>query len=141
MKRLIIFSLMLVLFGSTLVANAQAGSFVTANVPFEFYVGMTRMPAGEYRVARYGSNEMLQISCRESGKVVAILSVVTDRDRDGSVAPTLTFRNYGTAYFLAGVAIPNHGINSLPKASAEREYAAKLNEAPKQVAVVAQMAR
>lgn len=141
MKRLIILSLMLVLFGSTLAANAQAGNFVTANVPFEFYVGMTRMPAGEYRVARYGTNEMLQISCKESGKVIAILSVVADRDRDGSLAPTLTFRNYGKAYFLADVAIPNHGVNSLPKASTEREYAAKLKEAPKDVAVVAQVAR
>lgn len=138
MKRVLLISLLAVMFGSALCANAQAGSFITANVPFEFYVGETRMPAGEYRVQMYGTNDMLQITSRDTGDVLAVLSVNSSRSR-GDVAPQLTFRNYGRSYFLAEVTLP-HSVNKVPQAKTEREFAARLSGQP-EVATVSGTAR
>ncbi len=117
-------------------AAAQANSFITANVPFAFTVGETRMSAGEYRIAYHGNTDVLVITNRSTNDIVAILGY-----REGVAAPDqapkLVFHAYGEAYFLAAVAMPGRPMHELPKASGEREFAVQAR--PDQVTVVARL--
>ncbi|MDT8070404.1 MAG: hypothetical protein ROO76_19740 [Terriglobia bacterium] len=118
---------------------AQAGTFITANVPFDFFVGNDRMPAGEYRIAYYGNSDRLVIQNRTSGDVITILSYPEDRDVRGA-NPRLIFHSYyGKSFFLVRVAMPGSMIQELPQIHTERELSAKA--LPEEVTLVARVYR
>lgn len=120
-------------------AFAQANSFITASVPFDFFVGESRMQAGDYRVSYYGAtNDLLLIANRTSGEVVAIISYregVYSRDAN----PKLVFHNYDTTYFLANIVMPDRDSRELPQTRNEREYSSQLK--PSEVTVVARLGK
>src|SRR4051794_6779192 len=116
---------LLVLVGSMAMA-AQAQSVrlpqVRADIPFQFHVGNTTLPAGEYmvRLVNPDSDAMtLQISDRDGG-ANAIISM-NGAHGSGQGTTKLGFRRYGTQYYFAEVWI-NGATDGLraPKSKAER---------------------
>ena len=86
-------------------ANAQAGSGLRANVPFDFTVAGKRFAAGHYSITRanqINGDLVLEVSSLDQhSRVFPITNPVetqTARDK-----PVLIFHRYGDEYFLAQV--------------------------------------
>ncbi len=99
---------MLLLLGTvafvTSVASAygQGSRTTRANVPFDFIVGNTTLPAGEYTVASIsGTSETLRIQNTESQQAVYRLTTALGTPLGGN--SKLVFHRYGAQYFLAEV--------------------------------------
>jgi hypothetical protein len=83
-------------------AHAQIIGDLDANIPFQFYVGNTKLPAGEYRIQVLDNSDLtiMEISCVD-GSASALFQI---RDAETSSEPTkneLIFNKYGNRYFLA----------------------------------------
>jgi len=108
---------------ATASAYAQTG-VVKANVPFNFIVAKTQIPAGEYtihRVATAGSAMTIQSSDR---KLIQVVLPNACESMQAQEKTKLVFHRYGGQYFLAQVwtAGNNRGIE-LPKSRRETEVA------------------
>jgi hypothetical protein len=115
----------LVLVGSMAVA-AQAQSnrhqLVRVSIPFQFNVGNTTMPAGDYLVRELNENttaSTLQIS-RQDGGANVIVNVIGEMGQAQAISK-LTFHRYGNQYYFAGLWIDGEkdGLQA-PKSKAER---------------------
>ena len=103
-------------------------SQLKANIPFDFTVGNTWMPAGEYTIS---TPMRLVLELRSSGHVA---SVVTLESNDASNSGSkLVFDKYGDQYFLHEVLCPSvHSLNlditasKAEKKARERAIEAKL---------------
>lgn len=108
MKKAYTMIALLVLVGSMAVAaNAQnSGRRLVANVPFQFNVGETTLPAGEYIIAQINPSSdraVLQIRAKDGSQSVLVqMSSTMGRMADAS---TLMFRRYGNKYFFGQVRI------------------------------------
>lgn len=114
-----------------MVGSAQAQSLANKmriNIPFEFSVGDSKLPAGDYSIGRAMST---------SGDAVLLISNVNHSDsafpltnsaqsRDRKDVPTLVFHRYGDQYFLYQV-WPAGGTygRELVKSRSERELQRK----------------
>jgi hypothetical protein len=83
-------------------AHAQIMGELDAKIPFQFQVGNTRLPAGEYSIRVLDDSDLtvMQISSTD-GSASAVFQV---EETDKSSAPTkseLIFHKYGDRYFLA----------------------------------------
>jgi hypothetical protein len=116
---------LLVLVGSMAVA-AQAQTIrhaeVRANIPFQFHVRDTTLPAGEYVVRQLTADSdavTLQIS-RKDGGASAIVNMIGAAGDAGPMTK-LTFRRYGNQYYFAEVWIDGarDGLRA-PKSKVER---------------------
>ena len=75
-----------------------------ANVPFDFRMGETLMPAGEYVI--HHSAGVLTVRA-QSGSPRAIFQLTLPASRqDGSTKGALVFNRYGDSYFLAKIWAP-----------------------------------
>lgn len=85
-------------------ANGQMTSTrVIADIPFDFIVGGTTLPSGEYTVSAITSNsDGLRISSRD-GKSSAIRLSNLAMDESKQRIARIVFRRYGQQYFLAEV--------------------------------------
>ncbi|HZJ47163.1 MAG TPA: hypothetical protein VFD63_25520 [Pyrinomonadaceae bacterium] len=88
--------------GSTAVYG-QGTKRQTADIPFQFQVGNTTLPAGEYNVAATTSTgETLRISSRSDDASIFRLS--SPLVQNGPISKgKLVFHQYGNEYFLAEV--------------------------------------
>lgn len=105
--------------------NAQNRLTVTADIPFEFMVGDTKLPAGSYRVrATSDAGDVLLISNDDGkGSVFRLAREIRDGNHKGV---SLMFRRYGDQNFLSVVWTGQTGqaINkSRRQKSIERELA------------------
>jgi hypothetical protein len=98
----------LLMFGSLMLLNlrvveAGSGIAVRANVPFEFYVGNSKMPAGEYtiRESRFGST-FLQVR-KDDGGNSAYVSSNAANPKSSESSAELIFHRYNDDYFLSEV--------------------------------------
>ena len=116
---------LLVLVGSMAVA-AQAQSVrqpqVRADIPFQFHVGNTTLPAGEYTVRLVNPDSdaaALQISRRDGG-ANAIINMI-GASGSGQGMTKLGFRRYGNQYYFAEVWVDGEkaGLQA-PKSKVER---------------------
>ena len=73
-----------------------------ANVPFDFRMGETLMPAGDYVI--HHSAGVLTVRA-ESGKAIFQLTLPASR-QDGSTKGALVFNRYGDLYFLSKIWAP-----------------------------------
>ena len=93
-----------------LVASASAQTDTAATkvkIQFDFSVGNTQLPAGEYRISfpnRDNSQRMLVIN-RLDGKETAIIGGLTTRNSAKTAPGSVTFTHYGDRYFLSRVNI------------------------------------
>jgi len=83
-------------------AQAQIIGSLEADIPFQFHVGSTRLPAGKYtiRVADNSDLSVMEISSAD-GSMSALFEV---RDAQAKSTPgksELIFNKYGHRYFLA----------------------------------------
>jgi hypothetical protein len=96
----------LTLFVTTLaVASAHAQSprsnqMVT--IPFDFYVGAEKLPAGEYLVSEQGSRTTMRIQRRDQSPG-AYLSIHPVEGREIQNQSKMVFHKYGEEYFLSQI--------------------------------------
>ena len=106
-------------------ASAFGQQILKADIPFEFRVGSTVMPAGQYDInLAYGNIPgTLSLGCYECRAMTVAKTVNTGTGQ----APTegrLVFSQYGDTYFLSAVWSPGRREgNALPKDKTEREIA------------------
>ena len=86
-------------------SGLYAQTKATANIPFEFTVQKTTLPAGEYTMsAASGSHEVMLIRNVETGKSILTLAATAEsgyrRTQDKNV---IVFHHIGDRYFLAEV--------------------------------------
>ena len=103
-------------------ASAQSGVVMTAEIPFEFTVGKTKLPAGKYAVTmRSPSSGVLLI--QDDGWHRSVMTL-TDKAyaSDTMNESLLVFHRYGDQYFLSRVWTSGSDIGcELHKSAAERE--------------------
>jgi hypothetical protein len=117
----------------TFTVNAQTISHrLTADVPFAFTAGNTKLPAGQYHIDSPMPNVVRLSSADRSVNAMLIVnsSTRTALDRDGK----LVFNKYGERCFLANIWAPgaSDGVSVRPSA-AEREFIAGVKSSDKQV--------
>lgn len=106
-------------------AAAQATREMTVAIPFNFYVGKTALPAGNYTVYRTSTNSgdgfLLRAADRQA-KVVFMAHQVRSAGAPGE--SKLEFRRYDGGYFLARVWAAGNNIGrELQPTRLERELA------------------
>jgi hypothetical protein len=117
MKRLLFTAGLLTALGCSLSAQTATAR---AEVPFDFRMGQSIMPAGKYVVQQSGA----VLTVREEGganKSAILLTLPTSR-ASVSPQPKLEFHRYGSDYFLAAVwNQDSHEGRALPRSKSEEE--------------------
>jgi hypothetical protein len=85
--------------GQPVVVEAQS-SRLTANIPFDFYVGHDLLPAGKYDLRTVAGSVLRVLS--ENGERTAAISTIPVWNESGRVSK-LVFNRYGKTYFLSEV--------------------------------------
>jgi hypothetical protein len=101
----------------------QAQSFaVRATVPFDFTVGASTLPAGDYIIDRAQPSVLRVRAENGTGKGVLTLANAAYRDDRKAGSGKLVFNRIGDAYFLEKVWVPGDSIGAqLPKGAVEKE--------------------
>jgi len=81
-------------------ANGQSSLTVVSNVPFEFIVGDSEMPAGEYRIKRAMGNALTIQAAAENASASRLTTEIQSTKTKNA---RLVFHRYGNRYFLAEV--------------------------------------
>jgi hypothetical protein len=121
-KQVLWMSLVLTIFASAAVSTqAQASHGLRANVPFDFVVGETTIPAGHIFVngVTSGGGGPLAIRNFDQGE----LAMRNGRPLLASDNPNqckLVFRRYGSRYYLAQIWIPGYKAWEVMKSKEER---------------------
>ncbi|HKE28452.1 MAG TPA: hypothetical protein VKB88_39150 [Bryobacteraceae bacterium] len=103
--------------------SAQSGK-VTANIPFDFQMGSTMLPAGEYT---FYENGHILTARRTSGGRGAMILTMPAWHRTPVADGTVQFQRYGDAYFLSGLWTANSQDGfSVPQSSREKELARRV---------------
>ena len=95
-------ALVLALTVSASKAKAQVTGDLEANIPFQFHVGNTKLPAGEYRIHPLDDSDLtvMEISSAD-GSISALFEVQSTDAKSGPAKSELIFNKYGDRYFLA----------------------------------------
>lgn len=117
-------------------SSVQAQTPLRATIPFEFRMGTTSFPSGDYLV-QY-SSQVLMVR-NEDGDRHAAMSLTLPVSRTQPPATgLLEFNRYGDSYFLAKVWIPSSTTGaSLPKSARERELAKRITPSRTEAVIVA----
>lgn len=102
-------------------AQAARGS-VVVRIPFEFYVGAEKMPAGRYTIGRATQNSSRVISLRSADGRATVMAMTDDADGGADPRARLDFHRYGRSYFLRQVVTPE-AARALRESELERETA------------------
>ena len=103
-------------------------SVIKANIPFDFTVGNTWMPAGEYTL----SSPLRQIVQLRSADLAKTATIVSSQSfHESSSGSKLVFDKYGDQYFLHRVLCPTvTSLNlDLPQGKAEKQARSRSLEA------------
>ena len=100
-------------------ANAQQPA-LKANIPFDFAVGNTWMPAGEYTITSPIEQVLVLRAAGHSASLVS--SKTYAESKSGS---KLVFDKYGNQYFLHEVLCPNVASLNLEVAASKAEKSAR----------------
>src|SRR5262249_18534689 len=102
--------------------SATPSAAMSVSIPFEFTVGKTALPAGQYDVkTNYVGSGVLLIQARDGGPSVMILTNETYANHAMDEAQ-LVFNRYGRQYFLSKIWIAGTDTGcELHKTPAERE--------------------
>ena len=116
------------------------GHAVKANVPFDFAVGNSHLPAGTYTITSADSRSSTGVMIRsESGKIAVL--AMANADGKQSKTGKLVFDKYGDQYFMREILCSNVDMNvELPVSKAEKraqQQLAKLQNGNKDQVFVA----
>lgn len=101
--------------------TAQTDEQLKATIPFDFTVGKTKLPAGEYTVTSTFGSHVLQIRDAEQRLQATVITMPSNRRANPSESH-LTFRVHGTRHYLAATWDGASGVGrELMKTAAERE--------------------
>ncbi|MGA7685696.1 MAG: hypothetical protein WCC32_10750 [Terriglobales bacterium] len=129
--------LILMLAALTGLVNAQTGTMVITQVPFNYIANGKTMPAGEVRV-RVENNGHLYLSIASGDQRIFALPQ-TSESATAAEASSLVFHKYGNRYFLASVSRQGQNVSyELPAGSLEKELRAS-NVDEKNVMLVASL--
>jgi hypothetical protein len=107
-------------------SGLEAQTRLEANIPFEFKMGKTTLPAGDY-LFDYSSH--LLVVHQENGQHTAVMTLTSPVSR--TKAPetgVVEFNRYGDAYFLAKVfTAGSRDGEALPKTAREKELANRVS--------------
>ena len=113
-------------------AHAQLNVPLQGKIPFEFNVGKSTLPAGEYLVrTEIYAPDVLHIQNVNTGAAILLLASPTARS-NSKQKPELLFNRYGRTYFLSEVSQglgENRGIRLNPSKT-ERLKAHQMAAAP-----------
>ncbi len=113
-----IFGLSALLGTAALVAQS---SRAVATIPFGFHVKDTALPAGKYSVDTE-NNGVLTVRNAQNGH--AIIVMTRGRNSSGSKDPRLTFKRYGSDYYLSEVRLPGASAGlGIARTAKEKELA------------------
>lgn len=119
----------------TSLATAQLASSdkIVAQVPFEFMVSNTIVPAGKYMVQLTEPGaKMLTIRNRDAN--VGLLSrTFLDENKTAASAITLVFNKYGDQHFLREIRLKDRTIYRLPLNKSEAELLAHNGPATQEI--------
>jgi hypothetical protein len=108
---------------ATASAYAQTG-VVKANVPFNFIVNKTQLPAGAYKIQPLGITASAMAIQSPDGKVVKAFLPNECTSLQAQKTTKLVFRRYDTQYFLAQIwKAGNDRGQELPASGLETEVA------------------
>ena len=122
--------------------QAQSGSRVSVNIPFDFTAGTAKLKAGTYNVKRV-SDRTLAIRTADGKKTALLNAPLTIGSRDSNAGQRLVFNKYGDRYFLSQVWLEVDSGRQLFPTPAEFKAAkehrlAEGNAAPERVAIAFQ---
>lgn len=103
---------------------------VQATVPFEFYAGNTRLPAGDYSIKRIDSTGVIAVRSADGAANAVVLTHGTQAPKIPSEGK-LVFSRYGDTHFLSQVWRPgtNLGAQVVPsKTEREMKIAKSMRE-------------
>jgi hypothetical protein len=122
-------------FALTGLAVAQDDTYsVTANIPFDFYVGSQKLPAGTYLFnVSYGDHSVM-VRNHNTGRSTVVLAVAAEGAR-GSEA-VLDFDVIGSNYLLSDLTTASNGVKF-----SEQKQLTKLAQKGGSVAIVARLRR
>jgi hypothetical protein len=128
MKRISALAMIVVGAIATCVGAVAQKPAIKANIPFNFTVGNTWMPAGEYTVTS-PMHSVVQLRSTDLTKIATIVSSQSYNESDSG--SELVFDKYGDQYFLHRVLCPS--ISSLnldvPQGKAEKKARSRSLEA------------
>jgi hypothetical protein len=94
-------------------AHAQTGdvakSMVKVDVPFDFYVGNHRMPAGTYFLSLNPDTQRLDLTNADSNEKVYLTGVLAGDEQRGEL-PSLQFDHVAEGYFLKEIKTPDVSV-------------------------------
>src|SRR3974390_2089805 len=94
-----------------------------ANIPFDFTVGNTWMPAGEYTIT---TPTQMVLQFRSAGHVASIVGI--ESHYESNAGRRLVFDKYGDQYFLHKVVCPKASSLNLDIAASKTERKARERE-------------
>src|SRR5258705_11471085 len=104
MKRL---SLAVGLFAAVACSGLSAQTVnLQASIPFDFRMGETLMPAGEYQIHN-SADGVLAVRQRDGAHAAAVLLTLPASRRGAATKGALEFNRYGDAYFLSRIWTPD----------------------------------
>jgi hypothetical protein len=83
--------------GAISIAQAQSDELEKANVPFDFYAGGQKMPAGNYTIAVDLETKMITLSNDSGEHKIFLIGIPTG---DGGAHTELIFEHSGNTYAL-----------------------------------------
>ena len=105
-------------------AVAQQG--MRANIPFDFTVGNTKMPAGEYKITSPGEQEV-RLQSASNASTATVVSLHSNAEPGPQ--SELVFLKYGNRYFLHRVLSASNSSMDLDIATGKAEKEARSEEA------------
>jgi hypothetical protein len=117
------------LFLTAAVAYSQVANVLVGEIPFNFHVGRTVMPAGEY-IVKINSSTSGSVIVQNKDRSTAVLVLTNPFIQGRKDAPSkLVFNRYGSEYFLSQV-WNKYGTTGreLSKTKAELEMAKNARE-------------
>jgi hypothetical protein len=107
-------------------SEAQQMRLMRANIPFDFNVGNTKLPAGHYAIQRSGAGGVLQLVSLD-GKKSIFFSTLEAQNAKPQNRAQLEFRRYGSERFLSQVRQWGDTRYEIRKSKREREVAKKVD--------------
>lgn len=83
-------------------AQAQIIGNLEVNIPFQFHVGSSKLPAGKYIIHMLDDSDLMVMEISSAdGSTSALFNVQSAKANSASARSELIFNKYGNRYFLA----------------------------------------